>query len=74
MGWLGWRPHETDTADVNDVLLALEGKIDLLAMMGYVKRLERGTKADFGRDWQAFKKRHNLRHQYAQQERERGGG
>ena len=32
MGWLGWRPDDVLDADMSDVVLAYEGKIELLEL------------------------------------------
>ena len=75
MGWLGWTPEVAMAADVNMIRMALEGRRDLLAAIGLLKLPEsRESRPMSGDDWQAFKKRHNMRYAVARRRSERGRG
>lgn len=38
MGWLGWTEAQALSADVNAIAIAYEGRLDMLATIGLVKR------------------------------------
>lgn len=74
MGWLGWTAPVALATDVNLVRMALDGRIDVLALMGLVSRKKDGASGPMGkRDWGAFKTRHNMRYELAKRNREREG-
>jgi hypothetical protein len=61
MGWLGWSPGVARRANVNDVVLALDAKSDLLSTIyGDGKPRPKGGKGKVtGHDFKAFAARHN---------------
>lgn len=72
MGWLGWTPDQAMGADVNAIIIALEGRHEMLGAIfgtkekpGESKRSGRGATVD---QFQAWKKRTN-RAYYAKQRR-----
>jgi hypothetical protein len=58
MGWLGWGPDVALSADVNCILIAMEGKIEMMnpAAIGKEKR---GSLA--ASKFRSFARDHNLR-------------
>lgn len=55
MGWLGWTERATLSADVNSIVLAREGRMELLKMIfGSEKKESEG-------DFRDFAERHNAR-------------
>lgn len=59
--------------DVNYIERAVNGRLDLLAMTGLVKLIPQPSKGGVDNSsWRAFKKRHNMRYEYAERMRRRG--
>lgn len=59
------------------IQLAIRGRIDLLSMMGLAHPLPPQGSSQGGvngRDWKAFRERHNMRYQYAERQKLREGG
>lgn len=74
MGWLGWTARETRGTDVNDLRIALEGRVGLLELMGLAKTVGgQRTRAATPEEWQAFKKRHNAIQRVRARGAKRGG-
>lgn len=48
MGWLGWTPDVALQTDVNVLILALDGKTDMLEMIYGSGKKERGRKGKKG--------------------------
>lgn len=61
MGWLGWVPEVALGTDVNLVIMALESRGDLIAMIfGDGKKRRPKKKKITAHDFKAFAARHNL--------------
>jgi hypothetical protein len=63
-GWLGWSERQALEADVNSILLALEGRAEFieetLVAAGFVKRKKRPVpKGNISARFKAFAKEHN---------------
>lgn len=67
MGWLGWTERDALDADVNSILLAMEGRIE---MMYPEAKKQNGVAASS--KFKDFVKSHNARYK-AKQERRNGG-
>lgn len=55
MGWLGWSEPQALEADVNSILIAIEGKLELM----YPNIKEKTKPATFAQRFHAFVKDHN---------------
>lgn len=54
MGWLGWTEKEALETDVNAIMVAMEGKLEMLN-----PKLAKRPKATFAQKWREFAKGHN---------------
>lgn len=55
MGWLGWTPEVALQTDVNVLILALDGKTDMLEMIYGSGKSDRGRKGKKGVTADRFK-------------------
>lgn len=57
MGWLGWSESDAYSADVNSIIIAMEGKIEML----YPEQIKSLKKPPVSSRWKDFVKSNNAR-------------
>ena len=60
MGWIGWLPEQALAADVNAVIIAIEGRVEMLnGIFGDPKKAKGKKRPITARTWKAVVKAHN---------------
>lgn len=68
MGWLGWTERESMETDVNAIMVAMEGKLEMMNP----KLVKSRSKAGFANKWKAFAQLHNASMRAKQNGRQSG--
>jgi hypothetical protein len=60
MGWLGWSFEQAWFTDINAILIAMEGRMDMLRAIFGGKKNDKPDRRDFASKFRNYAKVHNM--------------